>query len=108
VHGERVPDFVNGEEHLLLASRQGAGAFQVLACSGGIQVAKQDFAAAARLPALPGCAKDSDVAAICDRYVILHGTYAGTSGTVHVPRGSGGSEGIPIIAVFDTRCVLCD
>ena len=56
-----MPDFVNGEEHLLLASRQGAGAFQVLACSGGIHAAKQDFAAAARLPALPGCARDSDV-----------------------------------------------
>ena len=31
-------------------------------------------------------AKDPGVAAICDRYVMLHGTYAGTSGTVHVPR----------------------
>jgi len=86
VHGERVPGFVDGEEHLLLASRQGAGAFQVLACSGGIHAARQDFAAAARLPALPGCARDPDVAAICDRYVMLHGTYAGISGTVRVPR----------------------
>jgi hypothetical protein len=27
MHGERMPDFMNGEKHLSLVARQGAGAF---------------------------------------------------------------------------------
>ena len=80
VHGERVPGFVNGEEHLLLASRQGAGAFQVLACSGGIHAAKQDFAAAPgsrRCQGAPGTRMLplSATAMSCSTYLCWHRRY---------------------------------
>jgi hypothetical protein len=78
MHGERVPDFMDGEKHQSLVVRQGAGAFHVLVYRGRIHVAEENFAAAAWDPALPGRAQDSDVAAICERSVIRHGAHDGT------------------------------
>ena len=86
VHGESAADFVNGQKHLLVVVRHGAGAFPLLIYSGRIQVVKEDCDAATRDPSPAGHAEDPGVNAIRDRYVIRHDGHDGTGEAAYIPR----------------------